>query len=202
MSGYRLETFLPAGGGSRADAADRRIETIREHAYTEGYMDGQGAATDSFLEEQGRLTTELIEAINDARLTNEAARRHVSASIAPMIEALAEAIAPTLADAGMGAEIGRLVERAILHAPASRPRLRCAPEVAARLSTMLSGMGFDAVIEAAPELLPREAQIYWDQGYDLLDMDACIAQVRACIASHLGTAGKGSGSKGETDDTK
>ena len=40
-------------------------------------------------------------------------------------------------------------------------------------------------IEEAPELLPREAQIFWDQGYDHLDLAGCIAQIRACIAAHL-----------------
>ncbi len=64
---------------------------------------------------------------------------------------------------------------------------------------MLSQMGLDAVVEAAPEgFLPREAQIFWDQGYDHLDLDACIAEIRACIASHLG-AGKG---EDEDDDTE
>jgi flagellar biosynthesis/type III secretory pathway protein FliH len=197
MSGYRLETFLPAAGpGFRHDGLERRLEAAREKAYTEGYLDGQAAATEGFLEEQGRLTRELVEAIDDARLTNEAARRHVAASLAPMVEALASAVAPALADAGLGAEIARLVERALIQAPEARPRLRCAPEVAGRLGAMLAGMGFDAAVEAAPELLPREAQIFWDQGYDHLDLDACIAQIRACIASHLGTG------KGEDDDSE
>ena len=198
MSGYRLETFLPAAtpGSPRRDPLERRMDDAREKAYTEGYLDGQAAATSSFLEEQGRLTTELIEAIDDARLTNEAARHHVASSLAPMVEALAEAVAPALADAGLGAEIVRLVERALLQAPAATPRLRCAPEVAQRLSTMLSGMGFDALVEEAPELLPREAQIFWDQGYDHIDLDACLTQIRACIASHLST-----GNKGEADGT-
>jgi flagellar biosynthesis/type III secretory pathway protein FliH len=194
MSAYRLETFLPAAGpGFRQDGLERRLEAAREKAYTEGYLEGQAAATDSFLAEQGRLTTELMEAIDDARLTNEAARRHVAASLAPMVEALAAAVAPALAEAGLGAEIARLVERALIQAPEARPRLRCAPEVAERLGAMLGRMGFDAVVEAAPELLPREAQVFWDQGYDHLDLDACIAQIRACIASHLG--------RGEDDDS-
>ena len=82
MSAYRLETFLPAAGpGSRQAPLERRIEAAREAAYTEGYLEGQAAATDGFLEEQGRLTSELVEAIDDARLTNEAARRHVAASL-------------------------------------------------------------------------------------------------------------------------
>ena len=54
-----------------------------------------------------------------------------------------------------------------------------------------TGMGI------SPELLPREAQVFWDQGYDHLDLDACIAQIRACIASHLHP-----GSEGEDDDPR
>ena len=82
MSAYRLETFQPASGPTavKIGPLERRIEAAREEAYHDGYLAGQAAATDGFLEEQGRLTSELIEAINDARVTNEAARRHVAAS--------------------------------------------------------------------------------------------------------------------------
>jgi hypothetical protein len=113
-----------------------------------------------------------------------------------MLEALAAAIAPALADAGLAAEIARLVERALVHAPAARPRLRCAPELVDTIEAALRERGLAAAIEEAPELLPREAQVFWDQGYDHLDLDACIAQIRACIASHL------SSNAGEDDDPR
>ena len=45
--------------------------------------------------------------------------------------------------------------------------------------------------------MPREAQVFWDQGYDHLDLDACIAQIRACIASHLQPS-----NVGEDDDPR
>ena len=196
MSAYRLETFLPAAGPapSRIDPVERRIEAAREEAYHEGFLAGQAVATEGFLDEQGRLTSELVEAIADARLTNEAARRHVAASLAPMVEALAAAIAPALADAGLGPEIARLVERALVQ----RPGGAAAAALRARARRAASGScsrerGLDAGVEEAPELLPREAQIFWDQGYDHLDLDACIAQIRACIASHLATGQQGRG---------
>ncbi len=197
MSAYRLETFSPAAGfgAPRLSLAQRQIEAAREAAYEEGFLAGQALATDAYVEDESRLTSELVEAIADARLTNEAARRHVSASLAPMVEALASAITPALAEAGLGAEIARLVERALIRAPEARPRLRCAPELAGRIEALLAALGLAASVEAAPELLPREAQIFWDQGYDHLDLDACLAQIRACIASHLET-----GTKGEDDE--
>jgi hypothetical protein len=187
MNAYRLETFAPVSAAlrSRPPAAERRLEAVREEAWRAGFVAGQAAATESFLEDEGRLTSELVEAIADARMTNEAARRHVHASIAPMIEALAAAISPALAAAGVAAEIARAVERALIAAPEATPRLRRAPELAGRVGRLLADRGLRATVEEAPELLPREAQVFWDQGYDHLDLDACVAQIRACLASHL-----------------
>ncbi|MFO1207855.1 MAG: hypothetical protein U1E40_01375 [Amaricoccus sp.] len=196
MSAYRLEKFAPASGpGSRFE--ERRLESMREEAYNEGFLAGQSMAAESFLDEENRLTSDLVEAIADARVTNEAARRHVAASLAPTVLALAEAIVPALAEAGLGAEIARIVERAVAHAPDARPRLRCAPEVAVRLRGLLARRGLQATVEEAPELLPREAQIFWDQGYDHLDLAGCIAQIRACIAAHLEP-----GRSGESDEPR
>jgi hypothetical protein len=198
MNAYRLERFSPAASNAPSPSMiERRIDAVREESYRLGFLAGQAAANEDFLDDQGRLTSELVEAIADARLTNEAARRHVAASIGPMIAALASGIAPALAEAGLGMEIVRIVERAVLRAPGARPRLRCAPEVAGRLSALLAARGLEATVEEAPELLPREAQIFWDQGYDHLDLDGCVAQVRACIASHLERNGTG-----EDDDPR
>ncbi len=198
MSVYRLETFTPADGGARArrDPVEARVEAVREAAWHAGFLEGQAMATEANLDDQTRLTAAFIETLADARVSNEAARHHVVASVAPMIEALVEAVAPTLADAGLAAEIARLVERALLQVPAARPRLRLAPELCDRIEAALRERGLAATLEEAPELLPREAQIFWDQGYDHLDLDACIAHVRACIASHLRI------NAGEDDDAR
>lgn len=187
MTAIRLQTFAPAADPSRARAAelDRRISAAREEAYRAGFLAGQSAATEAYLEDQARLTSDLIEALNDARLSNEAARRHVAASLAPMVEALCGAITPALAETGLLDEIARLVARALQSAPEAQPRLRCAPELAETLRELLAARGLAAEIEAAPELLPREAELHWDQGYDHLDLDACIARIQDCLAAHL-----------------
>ena len=85
MSAYRLETFAPLSGPlrPRGDPVTRRIEAAREEAYRDGFLAGQAMATEEFLAEEDRLTAELVEAIADARVTNEAARRHV-ASLTPL----------------------------------------------------------------------------------------------------------------------
>jgi hypothetical protein len=198
MSVFRLETFSPGAGHARLrpDAAPA-LRAARDEAWRAGFVAGQAAATEEFVEDQSRLTAELIEAISDARMTNEAARRHVAASLAPMVGALCAAVAPALAEAGLAAEVGRLVALALEAAPGARPRVRCAPELAPRLEALLAGRDLAADIEEAPELLPREAQVLWDQGYDHLDLDACVAQVRACLTSHLQPE-----NKGEDDDPR
>jgi hypothetical protein len=190
MSAYRLETFQPAAGmpPSRPDPAARQLERAREEAHANGYLAGRAAAEATHLDEQTRLTAGFLETLADSRMANEAARAHVAASLVPAIEALVGAITPALAEAGLGREIARLAERAILAAPGMRPRLRLAPELADTVAAILQDRGLGAVIEEAPDLLPREAQIFWDQGYDHLDLDGCISQALACIAAHLDTA--------------
>jgi flagellar biosynthesis/type III secretory pathway protein FliH len=207
MSVYRLETFAPGFAGpsaaalaSRPDPVERRLAAAREAAYAEGFVAGQATATEAMLAEEGRLTSELVEALADARMTNDAARRHVAASLVPMLEAIVAAVTPALAEAGLAAEVTRAVERAIAAAPKVRPRLRCAPEVVDRLGDRLEERGVAAVIEAAPELLPREAQLFWDQGFDHIDLDACADQVRTCVLTHLDNAGSSNGEHDEQQD--
>ena len=184
MSAFRLEIISPSATQvRRVSAFERRLEAVREEAFEAGFVAGQGAAVESHLEDQGRLTAEFVEALDDARMTNEAARRHVAASLAPVLVELARAIAPALAQAGIAAEIERLVARAVAAAPEARPRLRVAPEMATRIAETLAARDLDARVEPAPELLPREVQVFWDQGYDHLDLDACAAELLARIAA-------------------
>lgn len=187
MSAYRLQTFAPDAGGAapRVSPRERELAALREAAYGEGFLAGQAAATEAFLDDQTRLTSEFVEALNDARMTNEAARRHVAASLAPVAAALCEALIPALAAAGLAEEVAAHVARALAAAPEARPRLRCAPEIAVSIRGLLAERGLQASVEAAPELLPREAVLHWDQGFDRIDLDACAADLQAVVATHL-----------------
>lgn len=184
MTAFRLETFAPSAlPQRRASPQERALEAARARAFEEGFVAGQGAATEAHVADQSRLTAEFVEALEDARMTNEAARRHVVASLAPVLGALARTIAPAIAEAGLAAEVERLTLRALAAAPEPRPRLRVAPEMAARVGAILAERGIDATVEPAPELLPREVQVFWDHGYDHLDLDACAAAALARIAA-------------------
>jgi flagellar biosynthesis/type III secretory pathway protein FliH len=203
MTGFRFETFAPvsdrperrSSSNRRANAealpaaaaiTEQDLAVAREEAYRRGYLDAQAELTQNFLDDRTRLTSDFVEAINDSRLTNEAARRHVAASLAPMVLSFCDALAPVLTRDGLAAEIVARVERALALAPAARPILRCAPELAPSLEAIFAEREEPAVVRAAPELLPREVELHWDEGYDLIDLDACLAEIRACLASHLG----------------
>jgi hypothetical protein len=185
MSAFRLQTFQPIADPHTARLSSRDIEAVRDAAYRDVFLAGQAAAVEAHLDDQARLTSEFIEALCDARLTNEAARRHVAASLAPMVGALVAALTPALAEAGLAAEVVARVEAALAAAPDARPRLRCAPELAPVVRGLLAERGLAATVESAPELMPREAVLHWEQGFDRIDLDACAAELRACVEAHL-----------------
>jgi len=196
MSVYRLRTFEPPADPAVPRLGPREVEAVRDAAFRAGFLAGQAQATEAHLDDQARLTAALVEAVEDAALTHEAARRHAVASLAPMVETLVAVLTPALAEAGLAAEIARRVDLALDAAPDCRPRLRCAPELAGPMRNVFADRGLSAEVEAAPDLLPREAELHWDHGFDRIDLDACGAALRACVASHL------DGVSGESDDDR
>jgi len=200
MTALQLQTFAPAEseGVGRPDPAARRLARAREAAYEEGYLAGQASATEAHLQDQALLSSQLVETLIDAGLTNEAARRHVAASLAPMVRALCAAVAPALARAGLTEEIARLVAQALERAPNAEPIVRCAPEVSERIEALLRERSLKARVEPSPELLSREAEVRWDHGFDRLDLDACVTEIEACVTRHLGS-GDAASDEGSND---
>ena len=185
MTALRLRTISPADALPASSALQRKMSDVREQAYQDGYLAGQAAAIESQMQDQSRLSSHLVEAINDASLTNEAARRHVAQSLGPMIEALFRAIAPALGERGVAVEIARLAENAANRTPEAKPQIKCAEEVAETLRSVLDQRGIAAQICIDPALLPGEAEVRWDQGVDRLDIERCATEVGACISKHL-----------------
>jgi hypothetical protein len=201
MNAFRLQTFAPDPEAAAPRLSPREVAAAREEAWRAGYLAGEAAATEAHLDDQSRLTSAFVEALCDARLTNEAARRHVAASLAPMVGAIVAALTPALAEAGLAAEVVARVEAALAAAPEARPRLRVAPELAPVIRGLLAERGLVATVEPAPELMPREAVLHWEQGFDRIDLDACAAELRGVVAAHL-DAGAGAAETEERDDER
>ena len=187
MRALRLQTIAPGADPEAARRADAeiRLAAAREAGFEAGYVAGQSSATEAHAEEQTKLSAAVLEAIEDSRLTNEAARQAVLASLGGVIIRLFRALAPSIADAGLAEEIAGRAQAAVRAAPTAKPRVRCAPEVAPVVEVLFAARGVAGTVEAAPELLPREAEVAWAQGFDRIDLDACIAEIEAAIALHL-----------------
>jgi hypothetical protein len=187
MRALRLETIEPVADPDalRASEAEAALVAAREAGYEAGFVAGQAAATEVHLDDQAKLSAALVEAICDGQLTNEAARQAVLGPIGPLVAKLFRALAPGIAEAGLAEEIARRAEAAVRAVPAATPRIRCAPEVAPVVEALLGARGIPGSVEAAPELLPREAEVAWAQGFDRIDLDACIAEIDAAIGLHL-----------------
>jgi hypothetical protein len=188
MRAFRLESFAPVvAAKAQADPEPDRVRAAaREEGYEAGYVAGQAAATEAHAEDQSKLTAALVEALADGHMTNEAARRAVLAEVAPLVAKLFGALAPTLADLALPDEIARRVEAALRAVPSARPRIRCAPEVVPTVEATLARFGSAAgAVEAGHDLLPREAEVAWAQGFDRIDLDAAIAEIRGALAAHL-----------------
>ena len=53
---------------------------------------------------------------------------------------------------------------------------------------LVAAMGplvYQLTVEPNPAMPPREAILEWDQGYDRIDLDACAAEIREVVATHL-----------------
>jgi flagellar biosynthesis/type III secretory pathway protein FliH len=184
---FRLETIAPRQEAAQARAAAEAALRATAHAegYEAGYIAGQAAATEAHVEEQSRLTAAFVEAIEDGQVTNAAARAAVLSEVGPLVARLFRALAPGVADAGMADVISGRVAAALGAVPPARPRVRCAPELVPAVERALASRGLAASVEAAPEYLPREAEVAWAQGLDRIDLDACIAEIAAAIDTHL-----------------
>lgn len=187
MRAFKLEVIAPSIDPARekaaAEAAMRAV--AREEGYREGYLAGQAAAMEAHMEDQARLTAAFLETFADAQFTNEAARQSVLAAIGPLLAKLFSAVAPSVADLGLPTEIAARIEAALKAAPGATLRIRCAPEVAPVVKGLLASRKLSGEVETAPELLPREAEVAWAQGFDRIDLDGCIADIRAAIDAHF-----------------
>ncbi len=189
MRAFRLEMIVPSVDPAREKAAAETAlrAAAREEGYEAGYIAGQVAAAEANADEQARLTAAFVEAFADGQFTNEAARQSVLAVIGPLLVKLFSTIAPSMAQTGLPQEVAARVEAVLRAGPGPAPRIRCAPEVASVVGALIASRDLPGMVEAAPELLPREAEIAWAQGFDRIDLDGCIADIHAAITTHFGS---------------
>ena len=151
MSAYRLENFSRRGAGVRAPIPKRRLDALREEAYTEGYLAGQAVATEGFLDGAGAADD------RDDRGHRRRAPDQRGGAPARGGEPGADGrgagrgdhAGPRRGGAGRGDRRHRGARRRAR--ARARPRLRCAPEVSGGWARCWSARGSMPTVEEAPE---------------------------------------------------
>ncbi|MEO0387180.1 MAG: hypothetical protein AAF281_06570 [Pseudomonadota bacterium] len=185
MPNVKLEVFTPGAEATedRKRELARRIAEAYREGHGKGFAQGAEASAREHAEAQDQLRAQFVEALRDAQLTQSLAQREVIASLLPILEALTRALAPTLADAGFLAALEDRLRAALNTRPDPAPRVHCAPELEAGVRAALSQ--FSDRFELVPDtsLTPLEARLFWEDGFDEIDLDTCLDAMRDTIAA-------------------
>ena len=187
MTALKLESFSHDVEIRRGISKFESFEALRESAYNEGVKSGAEAASRAFEDEKIRTLAPILEALNDMGFTQVEACQAMLKSMQPMVEKLVETVLPATARQGFGAEVAALLLKAYEKAPAAHIVISVAPDAVAAIHAFLAPSKADFAVEPNPDLTDLQARVSWQGGYDQLDLDATIADVRTAIETFFST---------------
>jgi flagellar biosynthesis/type III secretory pathway protein FliH len=185
MSSIKFETFSPVEAETTASAEKmmQRMRSAFEEGRRRGFAEGAAASAEEHAAAQDQLRSQFIESLNDQRIGHEEARLEVTKTILPTLQALVTKLAPTLARAGLTGIVEDTLSEALRAAPASRPVIHCAPELAEGIRQALANTDGGFAITPDPRLTPLEARVTWDEGFTHIDLQACIDRIEDGVAA-------------------
>ncbi len=148
------------------------VRALERKAYERGVKDGAAASALEFEQMQNRLSSRMIEVLEDNRLTYQEAKTQAVSALAGAYSTLILQHIPKLQEAGLLAQARTLLTDALKSGGDPVPKVICAPEMADRLRTALEDFAGRFVIEENPTMTPMELTVLWDDGYDRIDMTA------------------------------
>lgn len=189
MSPLKLESFSHDVEIRRGISKFESFEALRENAYQEGIKKGADAATRAFEDEKIRSLAPILEALNDMCFKQVEARQAVLKSMRPMIEQLVQTILPDAAHRGFGTELAAVLCKAYEKAPTSRIEIIVAPEAVESIQSLLAPSKADYSVTPDESLTQLQARVKWKGGYDSIDLEAILENVRATIDSFFNNLG-------------
>ncbi|MEO0912208.1 MAG: hypothetical protein AAFY59_04360 [Pseudomonadota bacterium] len=190
MTGLQLEVFTPGAEmemAKREDLAQKVAEAYRE-GHARGFAQGAEASAKEHADAQDQLRAQFVEALRDAQIEQAEAQNHVLTSLLPLMLALTDTLAPALAEAGLVTALETQLKAALAKRPEAVPVISCAPELEAGIKSALQHMEGRFRVLPDLQLTPLEARLAWDNGFDEINLDACLAAMRAQIAQFAGAA--------------
>lgn len=162
---------------NRSGESDKATE-IRLAGFEAGYEAGYEDASKLSKENDGRVDSELSAAISEIRFGFKEARRHILASLAPVINEVFSKLLPEMAQKTLQARLEEMV-RKVLEVAADGPiAIQVNPKVKGDLTTRLTDQ-IEAPfrIEAEPSLSLSEAAVCAGHSGLHLDLDETVTEI-------------------------
>ena len=170
----------------------KTIETMLAKARGKGRADGfaEGVAmAEARAESELRMVlSALSEQVSDLTLKQESVHQQIAISVQEITSVLFRAIAPALSDSILIKEIQDTVSDALRRAPSAKLVVTVSPERATMVCEALTKENMNVHVDEDPDLGSLGARIYWQGGYDSIDLQGCIDSALGIIKSHLDAA--------------
>jgi len=190
MAVFKLESFSHDVEIRKGISKFESFDALRENAFNDGVKTGAEAATQAFEAEKLRTLAPILEALNDMAFSQVEARQAMLGSLRPMVEQLVESILPQCAAQGLAAEISGIVAIACEKSPTSQIIIRVAPDAVAAIKELLTPAKADFTVEPDPALDALHVKISWQGGYDDINLDAALNDMRSAVNSFFMTQQK------------
>ena len=181
MTALKLESFSHDLEIRKGISEFESFEVLRQNAYNEGVKNGADAATRAFEAEKLRTLSPILEALNDMAFSQVEARHALLASLHPMMRGLVSAVLPECARLGLSREIEAIVASACEKSPDSQLIIRVPTDAVSALTELLAKTKADLRVEGDATLDALHVNIAWQGGFDTLNIDAALADIRAAV---------------------
>jgi flagellar assembly protein FliH len=187
MTVLKLESFSHDVEIRRGISKFESFEALRDSAYSEGVKAGAEATSRAFEDEKIRTLAPILEALNDMGFTQVEACQAMLESMRPMVEQLVETVLPDSARQGLASEVAALLGKAYEKAPTARIVITVNPDAVSSIQSLLAPSKADFTIEPDPALGELQARVNWQGGYDQINLDEALKDVRAAIDTFFTT---------------
>ncbi len=181
MPSLKLESFSHDVEIRKGISKFESFEALRDTAFNDGVKSGADAASRAFEAEKIRTLSPILEALNDLAFSQIEARHAALNSMRPMVEQLLKTLLPDAAKQGLGTEISAILAEAYKKSPQARIHISVAPDAVSPIQSMLSPAKADFTIEPDPSLTELQAKIGWQGGFDQIDLEATLSDMREAV---------------------
>ncbi|WP_284163926.1 flagellar biosynthesis protein [Frigidibacter sp. SD6-1] len=184
-----LETFdLPDDPLQATLMGDAQVAEMKLLSYEQGYQAGWDDALGAQNDDITRLRTELGRNLTEMALSYRDARRHILASLEPLLDEMVAKVLPAIAHQALGPmileELGPVVDRLA----ATPVTIRTAPANQSMVEELLAQkVDVPVQVVAEPTLGPGQAFLKTAAGEVQIDLDGVVGAIGAAVKAYFQT---------------